>query len=275
MKKVCLSFDFEECDLPREGGVDFPLARGMAVSREGAHAVLDVLAQAGVRATFFCTLNFAENAPDVMARLLAEGHEVAAHGVDHFRPEAGDAERCKAGLKRLCGVDAVGYRQPRMFPTDDAALARAGFLYNSSLNPAFVPGRYLHLATPRTPFRKDGLVQIPASVTPFVRFPLFWLSLHLLPEGLYRRLALWTLRHDGHFVTYFHPWEFSPSFAAEAKALRVSPLIRRNLGAPMAGRLARLVKALRGEGAAFAPIRELAGVEDPRRAFEAKKGAKE
>ncbi len=257
MKKVCLSFDFEECDLPREAGVDFPLSRGLDVSREGAHIALDVLAKAGVRATIFCTLNFAENSPDVMARLLAEGHEVAAHGVDHFRPEAGDAECCKAGLKRLYGVDVVGYRQPRMFPTDDAALARAGFLYNSSLNPAFVPGRYLHLATPRVPFRKEGLVQIPASVTPFVRFPLFWLSLHLLPEWLYRWLASWTLRHDGHFMTYFHPWEFSPSFSAEAKALRVSPLIRRNLGTPMADRLARLIEALRGEDTTFVPIREL------------------
>ena len=257
MKKVCLSFDFEECDLPREGGVDFPLERGMAVSREGANAVLDVLAAAGVKATFFCTLNFAEHAPDVMKRLVADGHEVAAHGVDHFRPQPGDAERCKEGLKRLYGIDVVGYRQPRMFPVDDAALAQAGFAYNSSLNPAFVPGRYMHLTTPRTIFRKGGLVQIPASVTPLVRFPLFWLALHLLPEGLYQALAKRTLRHDGYFVTYFHPWEFSPSFAAEAKALKVSPLIRRNLGKTMQARLARLVEALRGDDVAFAPVRDL------------------
>ena len=257
MKKVCLSFDFEECDLPREGGVEFPLERGMAVSREGANAVLDVLAAAGVKATFFCTLNFAEHAPDVMKRLVAEGHEVAAHGVDHFRPQPGDAERCKAGLKRLYGIDVVGYRQPRMFPVDDAALAQAGFAYNSSLNPAFVPGRYMHLTTPRTVFRKGGLVQIPASVTPLVRFPLFWLALHLLPEGLYRAFAKRTLNHDGYFVTYFHPWEFSPSFAAEAKALKVSPLIRRNLGKPMQMRLARLIEALRGDDVAFAPVRDL------------------
>ena len=259
MKKVCLSFDFEECDLPREGGVDFPLERGMAVSREGAEAVLDVLAAAGVKATFFCTLNFASNAPEVMKRLAAEGHEVAAHGVDHFAPREGDALRCRDGLRALYGVEAVGYRQPRMFPVDDAALARAGFAYNSSLNPAFVPGRYMHLTTPRTLFAKGGLLQVPASVTPLVRFPLFWLALHLLPEGLYRALAKRTLNHDGYFVTYFHPWEFSPSFAAEAKALKVSPLIRRNLGRPMQGRLRRLVESLRGEGVEFATIRSLAG----------------
>ena len=242
---VFLSFDFEECDLPREKGVDYPLARGLAVSSEGAAAVLDILERQQVKATFFCTLNFAEGAPEAMKRIIAGGHEVAAHGVDHFRQTPEDPQRCREGLERLYGVKAVGYRQPRMFPVDDAALAKAGYTYNSSLNPAFVPGRYLHLRTPRVPFVKNGLKQIPASVTPCLRFPLFWLALHLLPEGLYRRLVRRTLRHDGAFVTYFHPWEFSPSFAKEAKALGVSPLIRRNLGAPMQERLERLIAALK------------------------------
>ena len=256
MKKVCLSFDFEECDLPREGGVDFTLAEGMRLSVEGAQAVLDVLAHHGVKATFFCTLNFAENAPEVMRRLVAEGHEIAAHGVDHFKPAPDDPVRCRDGLLRCTGVRVVGYRQPRMFPADDAALAAAGYRYNSSLNPAFVPGRYMHLTTPRTIFTKDGLVQIPASVTPHVRFPLFWLALHLLPEALYHRLARQVLAHDGYFVTYFHPWEFS-SLSERAAELRVPRLVRRNLGKPMIGRLDRLIAALRGPDVEFTTLAEL------------------
>ena len=257
MKRVCLSFDFEECDLPRESGVEFPLEEGMKVSSEGAHAVLDILERHGVKATFFCTLNFAERAPDVMKRLVAGGHEVAAHGVDHFRQIPEDPFLSKAGLERLYGVKVVGYRQPRMFPVDDAALAKAGYRYNSSLNPAFVPGRYMHLATPRTVFEANGLVQVPASVTPWIRFPLFWLALHLLPEWLYRLLARWTLRHDGYFMTYFHPWEFS-SLSERAAELKVPRLIRMNLGRPMVGRLDRLVVALKGDGVEFVTIRELA-----------------
>ena len=256
--KVCLSFDFEECDLPREGGVEFPLERGMQVSAEGASEVLKVLGRHGVKATFFCTLNFAERAPEIMRRLIADGHEVAAHGVDHFHQVREDPVLCKQGLERLYGVQAVGYRQPRMFPVDDAELAAAGYRYNSSLNPAFVPGRYMHLTTPRTMFVKGGLLQVPASVTPLVRFPLFWLALHLLPEWLYLALVKRTLRHDGYFVAYFHPWEFSASFAAESRSLKVSPLIRRNLGTPMSGRLDRLVRALKAEHCDFITIKELA-----------------
>ena len=256
-RHIALSFDFEECDLPREGGVEFPIERGMSVSTEGAAAVLKVLRRHGVKATFFCTLNFAERAPEIMHALVAEGHEIAAHGVDHFHQIPEDPYLCKAGLEKLYGVEVVGYRQPRMFPVDDAALAKAGYRYNSSLNPAFVPGRYMHLTTPRTIFEKNGLRQVPASVTPLIRFPLFWLALHLLPERLYRALVKRTLKHDGYFVTYFHPWEFSAAFAAAAKALKVSPLIRRNLGTPMVERLDRLIVALKTDGNDFITIKEL------------------
>ncbi len=255
-RRVALSFDFEECDLPRESGVDFPIEEGMKVSVEGANALLDLLERQEVRGTFFCTLNFAERAPDVMRRLIDGGHEIAAHGVDHFHQVPQDPFRCKEGLERLYGISVSGYRQPRMFPVDDAALAKAGYRYNSSLNPAFIPGRYMHLSEPRTIFVKDGLTQIPASVTPWIRFPLFWLALHLLPEWLYRVLVRRTLAHDGYFVTYFHPWEFS-SLSTRAAELKVPRLVRINLGQQMLGRLDRLVAALKRDDVTFVTLNEL------------------
>ena len=60
---ILLSFDTEEFDVPREHGVDFTLEQGMAVSKVGTNRILDVLKQNGVKATFFCTGNFAEQAP--------------------------------------------------------------------------------------------------------------------------------------------------------------------------------------------------------------------
>lgn len=84
------------------------------------------------------------------------------------------------------------------FRCSESEIARQGYLYNSSLNPAFIPGRYMHLTEPRTCFMKEGVLQIPASVTPWLRFPLFWLSCHNLPAGLYRWLCRRTLRHDGY-----------------------------------------------------------------------------
>ncbi len=77
---ILLSFDTEEFDVPREHGVDFTLEEGMKVSVEGTRRILDCLKENGVKATFFCTSNFAENAPQTIRRIIEEGHEVACHG---------------------------------------------------------------------------------------------------------------------------------------------------------------------------------------------------
>ena len=226
----------------------------MEVSVYGTKLILDVLNENKVRATFFCTGNFARRAPEVMKRIKDEGHEIACHGVDHFRPCESDFVRSKEIVEEVCGVEAVGYRQPLMFPVVESEIKKAGYLYNSSLNPAFIPGRYMNLDIPRTWFVKDGVVQIPSSVTPLLRFPLFWLSFHNLPQGLYHVLVRRVLKKDGYFVTYFHPWEFY-----ELKAhpeFKIPFIIKRNSGMDMVKRLDKLVKMLKKNGHEFITYKE-------------------
>ena len=240
---ILLSFDTEEFDVPREHGVDFSLEEGMKVSVEGTNRILDILRKNEVKATFFCTGNFVQHAPDVVRRIMDEGHEVACHGVDHWEPKDTDFARSKEIVESIIGRKVYGYRQPRMFPVVESEIKRVGYLYNSSLNPAFIPGRYMHLTEPRTYFMKDGVLQIPASVSPWFRFPLFWLSLHNLPWTWYKVLANWTLRHDGYFVTYFHPWEFYD--LKEHPEFKMPFIIRNHSGREMADRLDRLIAQFR------------------------------
>ena len=246
---ILLSFDVEEFDGPREHGVDYSLEEGMKVSVVGTNIILDVLKANDVKATFFCTANFAENAPDVMKRIISEGHEVACHGVDHFEPKETDFEVSKEIVEGVCDLTVTGYRQPRMFPVLDSEIKRVGYRYNSSLNPAFIPGRYMNLDTPRTWFVKDGVMQIPASVTPLVRFPLFWLSLHNLPEFMYHWMVRRVLKHDGYFVTYFHPWEFYE--LKKHPEFKMPFIIKNHSGRQMAERLDRLVKMLKNHNHEF------------------------
>lgn len=255
---ILLSFDTEEFDGPREHGVDYSIEEGMKVSVEGTNCILDVLKTNGVRATFFCTGNFAERAPEVMRRIIREGHEVACHGVDHFEPKESDFSQSKEIVERVCGLTVTGYRQPRMFPVIESEIKRAGYRYDSSLNPAFIPGRYMNLKTPRTWFMKEGVMNIPASVTPLLRFPLFWLSLHNLPERIYHWMVRRVLRHDGYFVTYFHPWEFyelksHPEF-------KLPFIIRNHSGKDMVERLDRLVKMLKSENHQFITYNEFVDI---------------
>lgn len=240
---ILLSFDIEEFDVPRENGVEYTLEEGMKVSVEGTNIILDILKANDVRATMFCTANFAENAPETMQRIMDDGHEVACHGVDHFEPKETDFMVSKQVIEDLTGRKVAGYRQPRMFPVKDSEIKKAGYVYNSSLNPAFIPGRYMNLKTPRTYFLKDGVLQIPASVTPHMRFPLFWLALHHLPEGMYHRFVRGVLKHDGYFTTYFHPWEFYE--LGDHPEFKISYVIRKNSGSNMAKRLDNLIKTLK------------------------------
>lgn len=254
MNRVLLSFDIEEFDVPREHGVDISLEKGMEVSIEGTSRILDVLKRNHVKATFFCTGNFANNASDIIHRILAEGHEIACHGVDHWHPVETDVVKSKEIVERVSGVTCHGYRQPRMFPVNESDIKRAGYLYNSSLNPAFIPGRYMHLTTPRTWHIKDGVLQIPASVTPLLRFPLFWLSLHNLPERMYFRLAYRVLKHDGYFVTYFHPWEFFE--LNDHPEFKIPFYIRKNSGKAFVDRLDRLIHRFQSVGVSFCTFTE-------------------
>ncbi len=249
MEYVLLSFDTEEFDVPREHGVEFSLDEGMRVSVYGTNRILDCLKDNGVKATFFCTANFAQNAPDMMRRIIDEGHEVACHGVDHFAPCETDVEQSKEIIERLTGVEVHGYRQPRMFAVSNDRIKESGMIYNSSLNPAFIPGRYMHLNMPRTCFMSDGVLQIPASVTPVIRFPLFWLANHVLPPRLYHRMIRLTLKHDGYFTTYMHPWEFYR--LKEHPEWKLQGIIRMNSGDELLGRLDKLIKMLKTTGAEF------------------------
>lgn len=254
---IALSFDTEEFDVPKEHGVEYDhIRQGMEVSRIGTTRILDCLKENNVKATFFCTANFAENAPDIIQRIMNEGHEVACHGCDHWTPKSTDFEQSKLRVEKVAGITVHGYRQPRMFPVDEKEIQRMGYTYNSSLNPAFIPGRYMHLTTPRTCFMKDGVLQIPASVTPWFRIPLFWLSLHNFPEWFYHRLVLRTLKHDGYFNTYFHPWEFYE--LKEHPELRMPYIIRKNSGKEMFHRLDRLIKMLKVRNHEFITYNELA-----------------
>ena len=255
--KVLLSFDTEEYDVPLEHGVEWdPIAQGMEVSRFGTTRILDCLKECGIHATFFCTANFAQNAPELMARIVGEGHEVASHGCNHWQPKPEHVIESKRILEQLTGQPVYGYRQPRMFPVDIQELKQQGYAYNASLNPAFIPGRYMHLDMPRTWFYKQEVLQIPASVSPWLRIPLFWLALHNFPLWLYQSLVRRTLRHDGYFNTYFHPWEFYP--LGEHPEWKLPFIIRHHAGAPMYERLKAVIVNLQSRGAEFVTYHEFA-----------------
>ena len=204
-----LSFDIEEFDMPFEYGKALPFEEQLAISTEGTLKILNMLKNAGVKATFYCTANYANNRPFIIKRMVDDGHEVASHGYYHSDFKAEHLAQSKIALEKITGHPVLGYRMARMMPVDEMEISKAGYIYNSSINPTWLPGRYNNFSKPRACFYKAGVLQLPSSVSPVIRFPLFWLSFHNLPVWILKWLSRSTYQKDGYLNLYFHPWEFT------------------------------------------------------------------
>ena len=206
---ILLSFDIEEFDMPFEYQKDISFDEQISISGKGTVIILDLLLKHSLKATFFSTVTFANEVPDLIERIVKEGHELASHGIYHSQFEDKHLLESKLALEKLSGLTIYGFRMPRMRDVNNKELFVSGYKYNSSLNPTWLPGRYNHLDKPRSCYKEEGVLQIPASVSPLLRFPLFWLSFHNLPLALYKYLALKSVKKDGYLNIYFHPWEFT------------------------------------------------------------------
>lgn len=82
--------------------------------------ILDALADAGVHATFFAMGFSAVHHPDLIRRIIADGHEIGNHSWTHLDQTTLDAPairteiiRCKDALEQLTQKPLVGFRPPR------------------------------------------------------------------------------------------------------------------------------------------------------------------
>lgn len=189
-------------------------------------AVLALFAEADVKATFFTLGWVAERAPRLMQRIVAGGHEVASHGVDHQRVFTMTAEQFRADLDRArkaledaSGTKVAGYRAPSFSidtrtPWAHQVLAEEGYTYSSSVAPV----KHDHYGWPEAPrfaFRPladADLVELPVTTARIG-------GRNLATGGGFFRLlpaafTNWAVRQvngDGRpAIFYFHPWEIDP-----------------------------------------------------------------
>jgi len=238
---ILLSFDVEEFDIPLEYGDAVSAETQIQVSADGLELLLELLSRLNIQATFFTTAAFALQRPELIRR-VAQDHEIASHGYSHTGFEMGDLLRSRLVLEEITGSPIVGIRRARLEITPEEALRAAGYLYDSSVNPIFLPGRYNNLSLPRTAWENEGLLQIPISATPWLRLPLFWLSFKNLPAAWMRAASLLTLYHDAYLNLFFHTWEF-----CDLKPYRLPWYVRRMDGGRLLLRLERYLNWLQAQ----------------------------
>ncbi len=242
-RAILLTWDVEEFDAPADFGaqpfVDGGLSRGTEIWKEW----LETTARWKVPSTIFVTARLAEASPDFLRETRQRGHEIASHAWSHEKNAALQLEKSRHRISELAGAEVVGFRSPRLRPVALQEVQGAGYRYDASSNPAIVPGRYCRFSQKRKPHQASGIWEVPASVLPVVRFPLFWASFHLLPLPLYLGACRMLMAWDGLLSLYFHPWELS-----ELKEPEFPRWIRRRSKKRRIERMETLIRSLSGYG---------------------------
>ncbi len=221
--------------------------------------ILDLFAEADVKATFFTLGWVARRNPALMRRIADAGHEIASHGYDHARvftfdraDFAEDIRTARAILEDTSGTKVTGYRAPsfsidQRTPWAYIELAEQGYAYSSSVAPV-AHDHYGWREAPRFAFKPlpwSDLVEIPVTTAllggrrvaagggGFFR---------VLPYAFSRWAIRQVNRREGRpAVFYFHPWEIDPDQPRVGHAPVKSRLRHYTNLSVMAGKLRELV----------------------------------
>ena len=191
--------------------------------------ILDLFAQKKVKATFFTLGWVAERYPQLIKRIVSEGHELASHGYEHIRvteqtPEQFrfDIKKTKKLLEDISGQAVIGYRAASYSIMERnlwalQILEEEGHLYSSSIYPV----KHDLYGIPSAP----RFAYVPDNVNTLLEVPITTLSVMQknLPCGgggffrLYPYIfSKWAYQYINAVekqpgIFYFHPWEIDPS----------------------------------------------------------------
>ncbi len=196
---------------------------------DNTQRILDLFADKNVKSTFFTLGWVAERYPDLIRRIVAEGHELACHGYEHIRvteqtPEQfrQDIRKAKKLLEDIAGCEVKGYRAAS-YSINKAnqrwaheILSEAGFQYSSSVYPV-KHDLYGIPDAPRFayhPLDGQSLLEVPITTLPINKK-----NLPCGGGGFFRfypyALSRWAigrinLKEQQAAIFYFHPWEIDP-----------------------------------------------------------------
>ena len=189
--------------------------------------ILELFDKRDVKATFFTLGWVAERYPQMLHRMVEQGHEIASHGMSHVRVTQQDQNafredvtKTKALLEDVSGQQVIGYRAAsysigaaNLWALD--VLKETGHRYSSSIYP-IKHDLYGMPDAPRFAFRPfdDDFYEFPVTTVQIGNKNLpcgggGWFR--LVPYSGMR----WAMRRVNDVdrestIFYFHPWEIDP-----------------------------------------------------------------
>jgi polysaccharide deacetylase family protein (PEP-CTERM system associated) len=188
--------------------------------------ILGILAAGNAKGTFFTLGWIAERYPELIRRIVGEGHELASHGYGHRRANEqtradflDDITRAKTILEDIAGLPVRGYRAPsfsidKRNPWAFECLRDAGYSYSSSVYPVH-HDHYGMPDAPRFPYASvEGLTEIPISTVRAGRrnIPIGGGGYFRLLPYVASRWAIERFHREEKrpMIFYMHPWEIDP-----------------------------------------------------------------
>ncbi|MDT4290603.1 DUF3473 domain-containing protein [Methylomonas sp. MO1] len=195
---------------------------------QNTQRILDLFEQHQVKATFFTLGWVAERYPQLVRRIVDEGHELASHGYQHTRVTEQTPEQFREDLRisrqileDIGGEPIVGYRAASYSIGAKnlwalQVLEDEGFQYSSSIYPV-KHDLYGMPSAPRFAYRPDNapkLLEIPITTlkildrnVPCGGGGFFRLYPYQFSKWAYSHLN----KHENQSgIFYFHPWEIDP-----------------------------------------------------------------
>ena len=227
MNKLAISFDVEDWFCVRNMSHVLPYKdwkdEWIRVD-SGLDFLLDELRQRKIKATFFVLGWLAEKRPEIVKKILANGHELGSHGYNHQGLDTMTQEEVYQDVKKSLQVlgdlsgnyPIQGYRAPSFSVTKKTwfvfdIFKRLGLKYDSSVYPVYHPD-YGVPDFGQKAKRVDGVLEIPLNYVSIgkIKLPISGGGyFRLLPYALFKFLLKKALK-GGNVVLYFHPWEFDP-----------------------------------------------------------------
>lgn len=225
--------------------------------------LLDIFAEADIKATFFTLGWIAQRHPALVRRIAAGGHEVASHGFRHARVDSQtpaefreDVKKTRLLLEDIAGTPVRGYRAATFSvgpgtPWAWPVLEEAGYAYSSSVYPV-ARDFYSFPDAPRVPYKPagtDNFLEIPISTVRFANRN--WACggggyFRFLPYAASRAgIAHVNKAEHRPAVFYLHPWEVDPG-QPRVRGLSAKSRFRHYVNLSRTeGRLRRLAKDFR------------------------------
>ena len=195
---------------------------------QNTHRILDLFDRHQVKATFFTLGWVAERYPQLIRRIVDNGHELASHGYQHTRVSEQTPQQFRQDLKTsrqiledVGGQPIVGYRAAsysigakNLWALE--VLEDEGYRYSSSIYPV-KHDLYGMPNAPRFAFHPDNapnLLEIPVTTlkvldrnVPCGGGGFFRLYPYQFSKWAYRHI---NEREKQSGIFYFHPWEIDP-----------------------------------------------------------------